>query len=101
MYQGLLAGIQEAIVTQLFRVPVAVAPQPRRQRQLVTNLQDREDARPRPVRSTAKEKLGRNDPCWCGSGKKYKLCHYRQDQMERQPVAHGQVKQAPPTRRRH
>jgi preprotein translocase subunit SecA len=20
-------------------------------------------------------KLGRNDPCWCGSGKKYKLCH--------------------------
>jgi len=21
-------------------------------------------------------KLGRNDPCWCGSGKKYKRCHY-------------------------
>ncbi len=21
------------------------------------------------------EKLGRNDPCWCGSGKKYKHCH--------------------------
>jgi len=21
------------------------------------------------------EKLGRNQPCWCGSGKKYKLCH--------------------------
>ena len=20
-------------------------------------------------------KLGRNDPCWCGSGRKYKLCH--------------------------
>ncbi|MHB8430631.1 MAG: SEC-C metal-binding domain-containing protein, partial [Acidimicrobiales bacterium] len=20
-------------------------------------------------------KLGRNEPCWCGSGKKYKLCH--------------------------
>ena len=20
-------------------------------------------------------KLGRNDPCWCGSGKKYKVCH--------------------------
>jgi preprotein translocase subunit SecA len=20
-------------------------------------------------------KLGRNDPCWCGSGKKYKFCH--------------------------
>lgn len=23
-----------------------------------------------------KKKLGRNDPCWCGSGKKYKKCHY-------------------------
>jgi preprotein translocase subunit SecA len=23
-----------------------------------------------------KRKLGRNDPCWCGSGKKYKKCHY-------------------------
>ncbi len=22
------------------------------------------------------KKLGRNDPCWCGSGKKYKKCHY-------------------------
>jgi preprotein translocase subunit SecA len=22
-----------------------------------------------------KEKIGRNDPCWCGSGKKYKKCH--------------------------
>jgi hypothetical protein len=21
------------------------------------------------------EKPGRNDPCWCGSGKKYKRCH--------------------------
>lgn len=23
-----------------------------------------------------KAKLGRNDPCWCGSGKKWKKCHY-------------------------
>ncbi len=22
------------------------------------------------------KKLGRNDPCWCGSGKKWKTCHY-------------------------
>jgi preprotein translocase subunit SecA len=21
------------------------------------------------------DKVGRNDPCWCGSGKKYKKCH--------------------------
>jgi hypothetical protein len=24
-------------------------------------------------------KLGRNDPCWCGSGKKYKKCHLGRD----------------------
>ncbi len=23
--------------------------------------------------------LGRNDPCWCGSGKKYKRCHWVED----------------------
>jgi preprotein translocase subunit SecA len=27
-------------------------------------------------------KVGRNDPCWCGSGKKYKHCHYREDTAE-------------------
>jgi hypothetical protein len=26
------------------------------------------------------KKLGRNDPCWCGSGKKYKKCHLESDQ---------------------
>ncbi|HUZ86858.1 MAG TPA: preprotein translocase subunit SecA [Candidatus Baltobacterales bacterium] len=25
----------------------------------------------------AQAKIGRNDPCWCGSGKKYKRCHGR------------------------
>lgn len=25
-------------------------------------------------------KLGRNDPCWCGSGKKYKKCHEQFDE---------------------
>ncbi len=24
------------------------------------------------------KKIGRNDPCWCGSGKKWKKCHYPQ-----------------------
>jgi len=27
------------------------------------------------VTKSEQEKLGRNDPCWCGSGKKYKRCH--------------------------
>jgi preprotein translocase subunit SecA len=25
--------------------------------------------------TTDREKLGRNEPCWCGSGKKFKKCH--------------------------
>jgi preprotein translocase subunit SecA len=40
-------------------------------------------AKPETVRKTAKDKIGRNDPCWCGSGKKYKQCHMKQDERER------------------
>jgi preprotein translocase subunit SecA len=29
----------------------------------------------RPVVKSENEQLGRNDPCWCGSGKKFKRCH--------------------------
>jgi preprotein translocase subunit SecA len=28
-----------------------------------------------PIVKSDKERVGRNDPCWCGSGKKYKFCH--------------------------
>jgi hypothetical protein len=31
-----------------------------------------------PIRND-KAKRGRNDPCWCGSGKKYKKCHLAMD----------------------
>jgi preprotein translocase subunit SecA len=39
-----------------------------------------EPAPPQPVQAGTRvkderEKIGRNDPCWCGSGKKYKKCH--------------------------
>jgi preprotein translocase subunit SecA len=30
---------------------------------------------PATVVKADREKIGRNDPCWCGSGKKYKKCH--------------------------
>jgi preprotein translocase subunit SecA len=26
-------------------------------------------------RTSEEEQIGRNDPCWCGSGKKFKKCH--------------------------
>jgi hypothetical protein len=30
-----------------------------------------------PIRTIRRDepKIGRNDPCWCGSGKKFKKCH--------------------------
>ncbi len=28
-----------------------------------------------PIVKAAEQKVGRNDPCWCGSGKKFKFCH--------------------------
>jgi preprotein translocase subunit SecA len=28
-----------------------------------------------PIVKAEHEKIGRNEPCWCGSGKKYKFCH--------------------------
>ncbi len=31
---------------------------------------------PEPVRP----ELGRNEPCWCGSGRKYKKCHMNEDE---------------------
>ena len=31
-----------------------------------------------PIRNTG-PRVGRNDPCWCGSGKKYKKCHLGKD----------------------
>lgn len=51
---------------------------PQRQEQVQTsrtevNDQTQERAKPQPVK--AEQKVGRNDPCPCGSGKKYKNCH--------------------------
>jgi hypothetical protein len=41
---------------------------------------DDDDLPPEPVRR--KSAPGRNDPCWCGSGKKYKKCHLDADEAE-------------------
>jgi hypothetical protein len=40
--------------------------------------------------------LGRNDPCHCGSGKKYKACHLEKDEAaEREARLKEQEKAAP------
>jgi preprotein translocase subunit SecA len=48
-------------------------------RQMQEQLGDRALARPPATdgRPAGVAKVGRNDPCWCGSGLKYKKCHGR------------------------
>jgi hypothetical protein len=41
--------------------------------------------------------LGRNERCWCGSGRKYKMCHMATDDRKRVATRSGTVS-APPTR---
>jgi hypothetical protein len=33
-----------------------------------------------------KEKMERNEPCWCGSGKKWKVCHRDRHKQEESPI---------------
>jgi preprotein translocase subunit SecA len=33
------------------------------------------DGQAKPGFTPSGARIGRNDPCWCGSGKKYKKCH--------------------------
>ncbi|HVH31762.1 MAG TPA: SEC-C metal-binding domain-containing protein, partial [bacterium] len=85
MFQQMLSEIQEEAVQVLFRLQVdpgaKLAPRPIArglggQRPVMTGGTRSEPARePVAVAAEAKRKPGRNDPCWCGSGKKYKKCH--------------------------
>ena len=71
MYVDLLAAIQRAVVGDVYRVSLVREPQPRPMREMRTSVEAQRAAQP--VR-TAGPKVGRNDPCPCGSGKKYKHC---------------------------
>jgi preprotein translocase subunit SecA len=78
MFNLLLGHIQHDVVHTIFRVQPAVASQPVRtritdQRTFQTNRDGEAAPANQPVQN--KRKLGANDPCWCGSGKKYKRCH--------------------------
>lgn len=42
-----------------------------------------EPAPPRSQDAAPARRPGRNAPCWCGSGKKYKKCHLRADEEAR------------------
>jgi len=77
MYEDLLAAIQRAIVGDIYRASLVREPRPRPMREMRTNVEAQRA--PQPVR-TAGAKVRRNDPCPCGSGKKYKHCCMRKEQ---------------------
>jgi preprotein translocase subunit SecA len=91
MYQQMLESVQHTAVRQLFLVSrqssQAASVQPRRRPVLVMQrgplqAEGGSAASTSPSRSSAgpsADKPGRNDPCWCGSGKKYKDCHWLSD----------------------
>jgi preprotein translocase subunit SecA len=89
MYSALMEDIRGDIVKSVFAImPVQqqrqapVAPTP-----IARNIRTNRDgangapAKPQTVRNTGPQ-IGRNDPCWCGSGKKYKNCHMKTDQVQ-------------------
>jgi preprotein translocase subunit SecA len=94
MFQELSASIQAEIVANMFRVQVNQEPAPQPARPIVErgpaqpggaltggNGQGDGGGRERVpaavATAAASGKVGRNDPCPCGSGKKYKRCHGR------------------------
>ncbi|HLB25822.1 MAG TPA: preprotein translocase subunit SecA, partial [Nitrospirota bacterium] len=76
MFMEMVDRIKTDALERLFRVQVVkqemVAQERRRPQQLIMNRGEGDEAR-KPVK--AEKKVGRNDPCPCGSGKKYKKCH--------------------------
>ena len=68
MFQSLLARIQHDIVHTIYHTGLEAKPAVRR----VQNPQAPAGGRQAPAGA---RKVGRNDPCPCGSGKKYKRCH--------------------------
>jgi preprotein translocase subunit SecA len=75
MFEEMITSVHEDVVRYLFKLRLVQEQQPAaptmRVRQVVENRGD-DEAVAQPVR--VKQTIGRNDPCPCGSGKKYKRC---------------------------
>lgn len=84
MFEQLVNAIDDEVVHRIYKIQVNQEPPETHQHQhIVTqaaggNVSPEVSTPSEPVSSstTSKKKIGRNDPCWCGSGKKYKKCHY-------------------------
>nr|WP_321403832.1 preprotein translocase subunit SecA [uncultured Desulfobacter sp.] len=78
MFQELMNRIKQEVVDILFKIQIASPTQveemkQEEQRDLTFSSHADESAPKQPVKRSA-EKVQRNDPCPCGSGKKYKKC---------------------------
>ncbi|MBX2998118.1 MAG: preprotein translocase subunit SecA [Caldilineaceae bacterium] len=83
MYQELMGDIRSDIIKMLMSLSVQREPmiaQPLA-RNIRINRGDDANGKQQTVRHTV-ERPGRNDQCWCGSGKKYKHCHMKADQRQ-------------------
>ena len=70
MYDAMVASIREDTVRQLLTVQLRTE-QPKRE-QVAVPQELKPEGNPQPKH--AEKRVGRNDPCPCGSGKKYKKC---------------------------
>jgi preprotein translocase subunit SecA len=79
MFESLLDRIEGELTTRLFRIGIAT-PSPEILLKNATTNVDKTDmtgvSEPVEENVVKKKSIGRNDPCWCGSGKKWKKCHY-------------------------
>ncbi len=77
MYQGFLDEVEKGVVYAVLKVglggPQASPLEQQNAMQLSGGNEDAIDTQA-PTRASAEQKTGRNDPCFCGSGKKYKKC---------------------------
>lgn len=72
MFDTMVGEIREEAVRNLMRVTVRKAPLERKQ--VAKPITPGGNGPSAPMRKASSEKVGRNDPCPCGSGKKYKNC---------------------------
>jgi preprotein translocase subunit SecA len=83
-FNAMIAGIREDVARLIYRVQVVEGPERRSvvtearasldSRQDVAQLGGGEAQKPRQEPRRVEDKVGRNDPCPCGSGKKHKKC---------------------------
>ena len=75
MFDQMINAIREDTSHLMLTVQIRTEEEPKREQvaKPTATSSDGTDA-PRTVRKTASQKVGRNDPCPCGSGKKYKKC---------------------------